>query len=70
MPMIQLHNSQPHTKSPASIHLAHTAFAPPYGTLLLSAEQLTEHMTGFQHFTETFCNYNFYYYSIPEQPYA
>jgi len=49
----------------ALIHLAHTAFAPPYGTLFLSAEQLTGHMTGFEHFTETFCNY-IYYYSTPE----
>jgi hypothetical protein len=68
--MIQIHNSQPHVKSPAWIHLAHTAFAPPYATLLLSTEQLTEHMTGFEHFIETFCNYNFYYYFIPKQPYA
>jgi hypothetical protein len=27
-------------------------------------------MAGFEHFTETFSNYNFHYYSIPEQPYA
>ena len=27
-------------------------------------------MTGFQHFTETFSNYNLCYYSIPEQPYG
>jgi len=50
--------------------LAHTAFAPPYGTLLLSAQQLTADMTGFQHFTEPFSNYSLCYYSTPEQPYA
>jgi hypothetical protein len=50
--------------------LAHTACASPYGNLLLSAEQLTLDMAGFEHFTETFSNYNFHYYSIPEQPYA
>jgi len=27
-------------------------------------------MAGFEHFTETFGNYNFHYYYIPEQPYA
>jgi len=50
--------------------LAHTTFAPPYGTLLLSAQQLTADMTDFQHFTGTFSSYNLCYYSIPEQPYA
>jgi len=54
----------------AWIHLVHTAFAPPYGTLLLSAQQLTADMTGFQHFTETFSNYCLCYYSILQQPYA
>jgi len=48
----------------------HTAHAPPYGSLLLSAEQLTGDMAGFEHFTENFSNYNFHYYSIPEEPYA
>jgi len=50
--------------------LAHTAFEPPYGTVSLSAQQLTADMTGFQHFTEKFSNYNLCYYSITEQPYA
>jgi len=50
--------------------LAHTGFAAPYGTLLLSAQQLTADMTSFQHFTEKFSNYNLCYYSIPKQPYG
>jgi hypothetical protein len=27
-------------------------------------------MAGFEHFTETYSNYTFHYYSISEQPYA
>jgi len=27
-------------------------------------------MVSFEHITEAFKNYNFYYYTIPEQPYA
>jgi len=50
--------------------LAHTAFAAPYGTFLLSADQPTGDMAGFENFTETNSNYNLHYYSIPEQPYA
>ena len=57
-------------KMQCRIHLVHAAFAPPYGTLLLSAQQLTAAMTGFDHFTETFSNYSLCYYSILEQPYA
>jgi hypothetical protein len=48
----------------------HTVFAPPYGTILLSADQLTGGIAGFEHFTDTNSNYIFHYYSIPEQPYA
>ena len=47
MPMIQLYNSATNIKSLTWIHLAHTAFAPPYDTLLLSVQQLTAHMTVF-----------------------
>jgi hypothetical protein len=34
------------------------------------ARRSTWDVAGFEHFTETFSNYNFYYYSIPEEPYS
>jgi hypothetical protein len=50
--------------------LAHTAHAPPYGSLLLHEEQITEGMVGSEHSTETFSNYNFDDYYIPAQLYV
>jgi hypothetical protein len=57
-------------KTPAWFNLDCNAYAPTYGNLSLSSEQLTGDMASFDHFTEAFINYSFYYYSIPEQLYA
>ena len=62
--------SESHIKTPAWFHLEHNAHAPTYGNLSLSAEQLTGDKASYEHFTEAFNNYNFYYYSIPKQLYA
>jgi hypothetical protein len=56
-----------HIKTRAWFHLQRNAYAPTYGNSSLSAEQLTGDMAGFEYITEAFNNYNFYYYSIPEQ---
>jgi hypothetical protein len=46
--------------------MKHNAYVPTYGNFSLSAEQLTSDIASFEHITEAFNNYNFYYYSIPE----
>lgn len=68
--MTQTCKSESHRKTTARFHLKHNAYAPTYGNFSLSAEQLTSDIASFEHITEAFNNYNFYYYSIPEQPYA
>ena len=56
------HVSQSHTEKLLPDFMKHNAYVPTYGNFSLSAEQLTSDIASFEHITEAFNNYNFYYY--------
>jgi len=68
MPVTQICKSELHIKTPAWFHLERNAYAPTYNNFSMPTEQLTGDMASFEHITEALKN--FYYYSLPEQPYA